>query len=417
MRSPTILNSVLGIKAVKTFGMIFLLMLAMQLEQAHAFDIYPEYQGLSASDTAKFETPRDVDSESQSAFLAYQPLLEWDHWFMSQPRAVDTTVGSLTNQHFLIYTRAKFEAELARDLSFHFVYFAQRDREIDQVRQFFELRYRFWPQLALAAYIDPAHYKRENDLGTALLFFTREWDVRMFFTAHDFTRNEHNDLPDFFAPNGSPYSYGVRAIFQNEKWWSLFGARFDSPTEWRRPQESRIFHYTKDLAFADFIWSHEEGRASKVRLQWDSVLKASEPGEKWRLERSQLLYLEAFGSENDALAFELGAMAAFREWTTSGERKVSHQNLMPHALLKIRMMRRDDGFDHVRVGVTMTDFHSFGDDELIPASQVRDTLQGRLDTRYEWTLAKDSKFAAALTFDLDEFPTFEGGNIWFRTAF
>ena len=398
--------------------MPLVLALILFCSRGFGFDIYPEYQGLSASDLTRFERPVDIDAESQSALLSYQPGLAWEEWFAAQARALDTTVGSLTNQHFLIYTRAKFETQLTEKLSFHFIYFAQRDREMDQTRQFFELQYLVHPNIQLAIYMDPAHAKRENDLGAALIVKTLERETRFFYTMHDFTRNEHNDQADFFTK--SPTSYGLIENFERADFKSRIGGRVDTETVWQRPQESRIFTYKKELVFADARWRQDERRALNARLQWDQTSKTSDPGEQWKLSRWQILILEDLGSEDEALSMELGGMYASRAWTTRGDQKVHHQNIMPHALFKFRTLRREEAFDHLRVGLTATDFHSQGPDSLIPAAQSRDTLQGRLDVRYEWSFIRQAKLAAAFTFDLDEYtplPTFEGGNLWFRTGF
>ena len=400
----------------KKLGLIILILFCFS--RALAFDLYPEYQGITTSDLTRFERPAEIDAEYQSFLLSYQPGLEWEGWFDQQSRAVDTTVGSLTNQHFLIYTRAKFEAALTENLTFHFIYFNQADREIDQERQLFELRYHVHPNVQFAIYMDPAHYKRENDIGVAILVETAERKTRFFYTAHDFTRNDHNDQADFFSK--SPTSYGFVETFERSDFHSRLGGRVDTETVWQRPQESRVFRYEKTLAFGDARWRHDERRAVNARIQWDQTNKNSEPGEKWKLNRWQILLLEELGLETEPFSMELGAMYASRGWTTNDGAQVFHQNIMPHALFKIRASRRGEAFDHVRLGLTATDFHSQGPDRLIPTGQSRDTLQGRLDARYEWALANESRLAAAFTFDLDEYtplPTFEGGNLWFRTGF
>jgi hypothetical protein len=398
------------------------------------FDIYPEYQGLSETELDRFERPADQDAEYQSQINAYTLDTEWERRWPQTPRALDSTVGSITNQHFMIRNRAKFETDLLESLKFRFTYLAQKDREIDQERHVLELEKRLSPILSFAAYGEPGHYKRENDLGYALIAEpAKGWRNRFFVTFHDFTRGNHNDQPDRFVGD-DPLSAGWTTTLSATGTDSLAltaGFRYDRPVIWDLPQQSRRFYYDKRLVFTNAEWALSEIRKFGIRSQWDSTLKGQErttdtglgstvARETWRTDRVLLKAYQTSGRPEDLIAHELALMYASRQWVNQDDRRIFHQNIMPSALVKIRGQRREQGFDHVHVGVEATDFHTYGDVKLTSSEQKHDSLEARLHTAYEFRLRDEARLLLAFNFDLDEWgrvPTFEGGNARFRAEF
>ncbi len=394
---------------------------------AQAFDIEPEYQGISETQLERIESPRDLDGEYQSIFNSYTLSPKWDQAFYRSSRAVDTSIGSITNQHFMIYSRAKLETDLSESLQFKFTFFAQQDREINDSRHVFELSQRLLSWLRINGYAQMAHYKRDNDLGFALIVEPFDyWKHRLYLTYHDFTRGNHNDRPDRFLGN-DPLTLGWTSIFDHEGLWIRSGLRFDQSVRWNRPEEQFIFDYEKKLAFTDIRIALSESTALTVRAQWDSTFKARTPTgnstanlESYKAERLLLRAAYAVGLEEDPIHYEFGFMHASRHWINQNGSHVFHQSSLPSATARIRSTRRETGFDHAQLSIEATDFKTYGDLNLAPPHQKHESIEGRLQAAYEFMLRNEARLLIAFNFDLDEWaglPSFEGGNIQFRSSF
>ncbi len=411
-------------RASPLFAIFWMIFLATQ---AQAFDIEPEYQGLSESKLERIESPRDIDGEYQSIKNGYTVPMEWNRKWARSNRVVDTTIGSLTNQHFLIYTRAKLQTDLARTLQFKFVYAAQQDRETNDSRHVFELSQTILSWLKLNAYAEMAHYKRDNDFGLALIIApSRYWESRLYATYHDFTRGNHNDQPDRFT-SADPLSLGLTSLYDDDLTWIRAGFRFDRSLQWNVPQQQALFGFERKLIFAEASLSTSEKDRISVRTQWDSIFQgrsptgtSTVPNESWNLDRLIVRTSFSNGLDEDLFSFEYALMYANRVWSDQNGSQVMHQSVLPSVTTRLRGPRRETGFDHIQIAIEATDFRKFGDIELTPADQKNESIEGRLQTAYEFTLVNNARLLMAFNFDLDEWaivPTFEGGNIQFRSDF
>lgn len=378
----------------------------------------PEYQGLSEADLQKFETPRDIDSEYQTVMNAYTFPIEWERDWQQSSKAIDLSIGSLSNKLFYHYSRLKVEAPLNDSLNFHFTVFSQRDREVDQVRHVLELSQRVLPKWRINIYGEPSLYKRENDMGVAVLWAPSErWKHRFYYTIHDLTRAEHNDQADRFVSGRDPRSIGWIASGENGPLWLRIGLRYDQPVTWIRPQEARIFSYDKKLAFADAHWSLSDRRRLTARAQWDETFKGQEKDtpasvivpESWKLSRLFARFAFKKGEAEDRWGFETAITHAQRHWVAlNGE--LTHFNDLVSVAVR---------FDHWRAEYEMGIFRRFGDLYLAP-TQKHSPAEHRLQTAYEWSFRNNAKLILALNFDADQWtpvPTFEGGNGMFRAEF
>lgn len=401
--------------------------------EARGFDIYPEYQGINEQELLNLGTPTAIDSEYQTDLNAYWLPFAWELKWYEHTRSFDLTAGSLTNQHFLLYSRAKIQTDLDESLRFHFTYFQQRDREIDQTRHIVELSYEIAPWLRFNAYGEPSLYKRENDFGLALLLSPSErLESRLFVARHDFTRSQHNDLADRYEGD-EPLSMGWTGRWSDETTSIRAGVRYDRPVEWIRPQEGRSFHYDKRLAFADAVWRKSASAFFGLRAQWNATHKSQHPlassttpAATWLAERFVARLSYQYGSPGALLGYEGLLTYASRNWRYDADGApfaVAHANYLPGVNVRIRGPRRrgESGqFDHFLVGYEMTVFRSFGDRALLPPDQKHDALEGRMQAAYELGLNGDSRLVVAFNFDMDEWtgvPTFEGGNAQFRADF
>jgi hypothetical protein len=353
--------------------------------------------------------------------------LAWNQKWYRSNRAADTTVGSLTNQLFLIYTRAKLQADLNDSLTVRFVYASQQDREVNDTRQVFELTQTLLDWLKVSAYAQMAHYKRDNDFGLAMNIAPSEyWNNRIYVTYHDFTRGNHNDQPDRFLGD-DPEAVGLTSVYDDQTTWIRSGFRFDRSVKWNRPQEQVIFSYEKRLIFAEISQVLSKGKTASIRAQWDSTFKGQaatgtnpDPTESWRLDRTAVRAAFTDGFDEDRVSLEYAFMFANRLWINQLGEKVSHQNLLPSVMTRVRSTRRENGFDHIQLVIEATDFKKYGGIGLTPTNQKNESVEGRLQTAYEFSFRNEANLLVAFNFDLDEWgvvPTFEGGNVQFRSNF
>jgi len=388
---------------------------------ALAFDILPEYQGLSETDASKFERPSDLDAEYQSLLNAYAVPPGWDVAWSESSRAMDFSTGSLSNKHFLFYSRLKLEAQWLESLRL-------RDREVDQSGHIIELIQRLSPWVGVSLYGEPSHYKRQNRLGVALELSGVNSLSRIYYTANGISRAEHNDQQDYFTSRASPDSMGYTGELRREGLRMRLGFRYDQRVTWVRPQENRLFEFSKKLAFAEVLREPSVGEAYGLRLQWDATFKSQMPesslslvgAESWNVQRLAGKIFYHLGSAEELRAYQVELMYVRRQWRNQAGERVEHLNTLPSVAMLWRGQRRGGEFDHLKVGYEMTLFNTFGDLQLTPARQKHDSVENRLATGYEFSFRSKAKLLLALNFDLDEFspvPTFEGGNGQFRAEF
>lgn len=398
---------------------------------AAAFDIEPEYQGISEDERDRLESPRDIDGEYQSTINGYTVSTRWNRlWHSSSTPhrpTVDSTIGSITNQHFMIQNRALFKTELRDGLLFRLLYFSQQDREINQTRHIFELSQRVLPWLRANIFGEMAHFKRDNDFGFALIVSPmKEWENRLYVTYHDFTRGNHNDQSDRFVGE-DPLTVGTTSQWNDDSFSLRAGFRFDRSISWNVPQSGFLFGYEKRLAFADVDYPVNETETIGVRAQWDSTFKGRSPlpggsivNESWLTDRTLLRASYRRGTETEPRSWEMSAMYASRQWISEAGAIVFHQSWIPGLTARLRTVRREGNFDHAQIGIEVTEFRTLGDLNMTPANQKHESREGRLQTAYEFAFRGDSRLLFAFNFDLDEWtnvPTFEGGNTQFRTDF
>lgn len=415
-----------GVFSATAVAVALILTSVATVQRAEAFDILPEYQGLSEQELERFEIPSEIDSEYQSAFNAYMPGIDWEQRWHQQNKVLDLTIGSVGNKHFMHNSRLKLEADLLENLRFRFSSFVQRDREIDQSRHMLELIQRISPNFSVSGYGEPSLYKRENDMGFALWWTTDKSETRAYYTLHDFTRKDHNDQDDRFRGQ-EPHSMGVTTLWQTEKVWLRAGLRYDQPIKWVRPQEDRVFSYSKKLAFSDLVARVNTESHFILRAQWDQTYKGENPDaatstvteNNWLLERRFLRLGFLRGQANDFLQAELALAHVQRLWTKNANEKMQHFNTLPSITTKLRGLRADSA-DRVIFGYEANVFNMFGDLALTSALQKRNAVEHRLQTAYQWQFRDSASLILALNFDLDDWrttPTFEGGNGQFRAEF
>lgn len=403
-------------------------MFAGFIQAAHAFDILPEYQGLGETDLGRFERPSDLDAEYQSLINAYALPPQWNIAWGESSRVMDFSTGSLSNKHFLFYSRLKLEVNWLESLRFRYIDFSQRDREVDQSGHILELLQRLAPGVEISLYGEPSHYKRQNRLGVALELSRGASKSRIYYTANGISRAEHNDQQDYFTSRANPDSMGYAGEWRRAGLRMQFGFRYDQRVTWVRPQENRVFEFSKKLAFVEFVHERSLGEVYGLNFQWDATFKSQRPdsllssvsAESWNMQRLASKVFYHIGGAEEVRSYQFELANAHRHWRNQVGERVEHLNTLPGAALVWRGLRRGAEFDHLKVGYEMTVFNTFGDLQLTPARQKHNSVENRLATGYEFSLRSKAKLLLVLNFDLDEFsptPTFEGGNGQFRAEF
>ncbi len=427
---------------------------------ARSFDVAPEYQGFHERELERFERATDLNSEYQLIWNAYLPTLPilpvQSTLTAEQVRQIErandherlaglnnrlwASIGSLSNDYFFIYSHAQISADLSDGLTFHFTHYQQRDLETDQVGQVLELRKRLSRYAQLAVYGEPSLYKRQNDLGGAVILGNPQHQHRLYHTWHDFTRNGHNNEADRFTNDGKPTSIGWLGQDAWGPWQTQMGFRYDQPTEWLRPQDDRILRYKKTTLFLRAAWvrhaetsnesSWPDGAQSafSIEAQIDRTFKEQAPDdaaslvphESTKLSREwvRMNYVWPFDDSRVSLATSLSAIS--RRWQNEKSENVQALDVLPGLTAKMRTLRRGENHDQVSVGIEAT-FYDKDDSKNITAGTQNDgPVEGRINTAYEFGFQNRNRLVLALNFDADDFgplPSFEGGNGQFVIEF
>lgn len=230
--------------------------------EAKAFDIFPEFHSLTEIEASGLDNSAIIDSEYQSDAITYMRPSPWDAEFHAAPMAYDLTFGSFNNTHFLHYDRLKLRKSLLDTLEFRFTYFKERDFDTDQTHAILELVKRLTPAFSVSVYRQPSHFKRENDIGIALLVHLSEThEFRFFNTWVDFTRPEHNDRTDTFITGNEPIVIGF-----TDRWYSPKDAAPGQFVETYLRYESPV---RRDFKYDRYEYKYEKftvGTGSRLHL-------------------------------------------------------------------------------------------------------------------------------------------------------
>ena len=421
------------------------ILLPLLAAPAGAFDLMPEFHALSESEAPPvggLDATTLIDSEYQSDVVTYILPLQWESEIAREPRALALTLGSLSNKLFLQHEYLKFSKRLAPGLELRFSHFIQRDLDRDQRHEVIELVQDLGPRLALSVYGEPSFAKRENDIGAALLLRPRErHEIRLFHTWVDFTRQEHNDRPDYFVRGSEPRSMGVvgrcegcfgaresgvteisneatETRSRRDHDWLEYFARWETPTRWRLPLQSLEYGYEAQTAGvkARLAPTALPGGFLNLRLQATRKFEGLTPQtggaggslDKKLFESLASVELPASG----AATIEPGLGYFTRDWQ-AGASSLRHRNLVSFVQFKI---------NRFHLGYEITSFTSDGDRALAANELKTEATEHRANFRYVWELEDRAELTVALTGDVDAAlggsgGLFEGGNGQFRVFF
>jgi len=429
---------------MRTLAFFLLLFLASSPEpRCLAFEIFPEFHSLGESEVSGFDLTTQIDSEYQSDVNIYHLRQSWDAEFFSRSGGLNLTLGSLSNIFFLQQSRLRLSHRLLPALSVRFTYFQDRDLTTDQNHAIFELVQNVTDWFSVSAYGEPSLYKRENTFGAALLFFPApESEIRLFHSWVHFTRNEHNDRPDYFVSGSEATAYGVAGRHwageaDRSRWrWLEYFVRRETPTLWRFPQGSYDYAYEAFSAGISALVALNDARDHLLHLRLQATRKfegyapltaSSTVSAASSLDRrsvealitSEWLEVPVLGTIAD---LEAGLGWFQRRWVSGAGELLDHRNLTPIFWLRLPGPARADRRDVIALGYDATLFIAEGEPPLASPQLKHWTVEHRANLRYTFSLQGRSEFGLLVSADLDSLVRgsgglFEGGQGEFKTFF
>lgn len=331
------------------YRLLIILSLAVTLiarsKTTHAFESFPEFQGVTEEDQGLFDRPNLLGGEFLNRVLSYQKPYDWEYQWLTRDIAVDGTVGSISSVHFLVDSRVKIRTHLTDWLQFRLTWFEERNHERGAEKPVFEII--AWPsnKIGLSLYGDVTYYKRNDDVGLAFLYKPHErHEIRVFNTYVDITRQKRNDRTDTFLD--LPYSRGiVGRMFSGPEDRNFFeyALRYENRTTWRFPDQSYDYRYWK--YFASLFGSRKMSDRWRLnaRIQFDRMFEGNFPfaatsvfQQAWRTDRVTAVVqtpLAGIGPHGDWTVTP-GILYGHRNWITDSD-QLRYNDYIPHVTLNI----------------------------------------------------------------------------------
>lgn len=400
------------------------LLLALSSQVALAFELFPEFENLSEQEQTRFEKPEAIGAEYQSDFLTYMLPKDWQYSWLSHPRAAEFSAGSVSPVHFLISNRVKIHHELSKYLEVRFTYYADRTRERDSTHALLEMV--AWPskKIGVGIYAEPSLYKRDNDVGVALLYRpqgTANHEIRLFQTWVDLTRNKRSDMTDRFNKDKLPYARGLvgrwwRPLAMGPKDYIEYAIRQETLTSWEFPDQNYVYDYSGALVSLTVSRELKSERRLDLRAQVDRKFenKTGTVSESWRTDRALIdsnLKFSGLGPGR-TYTFTPGLMFAVRQWH-SRQAELMQRHLLPHFWIHAPAFRTFGGDpDAVGLGYELTWYLQSGAGSLDPLHSNGGATEHRINLSYDLKINPEATFRLLATFDGDSLgtgDTWEGG--------
>jgi hypothetical protein len=441
-------------------------------DMAKAFEIFPEFSTLSEQEEVSFTKPVSIDPTYGGLEQSYRKSDEWERLWFGVPVAVDGTVGSIDGKHFLISNRAKFYKALSSHFEFRFTHFEDRDLEVDRVATILEMIYWSglgWPvrRVGISVYGEPSFFKRQNDMGVALLLNPSPMsEIRLFNTFVDVVRNDRNDRTDRFEGSKVPYSFGFVGRHWNGKAkpddgdvhrtleYVEYAVRYETDTHWRFPDARYDYRYWKKFASVSSNISLSPKVALNMRVQFDQKFEAKIlDGAGPVAARPASLVDEAWTNERllTVLRFPLSSLGSwqltpglsvnYRRWRASGtglptasatgaaggsgsgwgQGDVTYLDWIPHGILKIPLSDADNS-DSMTFEYALSLQKQSGESSLRSRPDNGgpwDLVEHRLSVSYDVMFSNTGSLRIIPTFDVGRLLSrpWGGGNAQFRMEF
>jgi hypothetical protein len=388
---------------------------------AQAYDeSFPEFTTLSELEQAHFDRPTLLGPEYQSDIYAFATPWDWQHAWLANKIAFDTTFGSISPVHFLMDTRAKIHAPLTKGLEFRFLHFDERQHDREAIHTIFELVAWPWQRVGFGAYGEPSYTKRENDVGLAVFYKPGEnHEVKAFHTWVDIVRQRRSDRTDTFDRQALPYAWGIVG-----RWWSNdekknfleYAIRREPRSQWNFPDEQYAYFFWRDLASAFLSMMMDPAWRLNVKLQADKKLEA-----RSRTSLASTASEDAFttmrylatvqtpinGIFANGWEFTPTLQYANRKWSTLRDTLVYHDYLVGLLVGAPKWF-----FDY-----SATWHKKFGGALIAHPDEKTSSVNHRLDIGYAFVFHPKAELRIRAGFDVDSFGTqnsWESGAAQFR---
>lgn len=412
--------------------LVFCIIAVACFSKAYAWESFPEFESLTERDESAFDQPSLLGPEYQSDILAYSKLPKWEYNWLSHEIAFDTSIGSISAVYFLTDTRAKIRSNLLDWMQFRFTYYDERNFDRQSSHAIFELVFQppkgVLHHFGLALYGEPSYYKRQNDIGVALMWWpTDHHEIRFFNSWVDVTRQKRNDQNDKFVGNNLPYSRGiVGRYWYNSESFIEYAARYETPTQWRFPDQQYDYRFWRE--FASLYYSNRFNDFWKLttRIQADRKFEARDPlsasstvsAASWTTDRLIVNIEGTIYGIGPYRRWDLnsGLEWAHRKWTTLPDTLI-YNDWLPHFQLNLPGFGEGDNEGRWLLGYMFTWHRKVGGGIINHPSDKDDVLNHRLDVSYSFNFNKNTELRLLASFDLDALgtnDTWEGGNAQFR---
>lgn len=390
---------------------------------AQAYDEYfPEFTTLSELEQAHFDRPTLLGPEYQSDIYAFAKPSDWQHTWLANKIAFDTTFGSISPVHFLMDTRAKIHAPLTNGLEFRLLHFDDRQHDREAKHTIFELVAWPWQRIGFGAYGEPSYTKRENDVGLA--FFAKPGEtheIKAFHTWIDIVRQRRNDRTDTFDREALPSAWGLVG-----RWWSEnadknfleYAIRREPRSRWTFPDEQYSYSFWRDLALVSLSRLMSPTWRLNVKLQADKKLEArsrtslaSTANEDSFVTTRYLATVQApiYGLFANGWELTPTLQYANRQWSTSRDNLLYHDYLFGLLVGLPRWF-----FDY-----SVTLHKKSGGTLIAHPDEKASSVNQRLDIGYAFVFHPKAELRIRAGFDVDSFgtqSTWEAGAAQFRWA-
>lgn len=402
---------------------------------APAYEYYPEFQSLTETEESLYETPRRFGSEYASDVLAYLRPFDWEYRWLTQKRAFDLSLGSVSSAHFLQETRLKLHAPVNEHLEFRFLFLQERGFERDATHQVVEVIYWPTPKLGLSFYGEPNLYKRDNDTGLSLTYRPiPTHEIRLFHTFVDVMRLKHNDQMNRFIEPHLPYSYGLVGRLwtdpeSGKQDFFEYAVRHDTYTLWRFDDAQYDYEYWKVMGYLYGSKALDDRLRLDFRLQFDRKFESRTPISPSSTQVAGHLKTDRYLS---LARLEIGHLGPYDQWKLTpgiqltrrdwlgSDGTASYVDFLPHLLWDIPGFGSGDKQDIWHFSYFLT-WHRVLGDIWLTDPQGSDTLiEHRLNIGYEFNFGPRTKLILIATGDLDKFFTgqsWDGGSGQFRMDF
>ncbi|MBU6375754.1 MAG: hypothetical protein KGQ59_07150 [Bdellovibrionales bacterium] len=401
--------------------LVFLCILCISLfsrNSIFAMEDLPEFESLTEEEVADFEGPDQIGSEYQSDIQSYMKPENWQYEWISSPKVLDVSIGSLSATQFLMDTRVKIHSKMNDHLEFRFTAFDDRDLEKQSRQQIFE--FVGWPSdwWGLSLYGSPDFSKRKNDTGIALLLKpSYRHEIRIFNTFVDVTRLKRSDSPDNFLEPDLPYARGLVGRLwsdpaQRRQEFLQYALRLETKTRWLFPTEQFVHSYQKSSGSLFLSQLLHSRLRLNLRTQFDHKRESRTPSEPtspviaedWTTKRwiSHIRFTFHQTGPRSDWDLSTGMMVALRWWRIDSTHFYT-RDFLPILSLSL------PGFSSIRG----EDRWNFGVMETLRNSSSGKATEFRFTLGYDFYFEKRSTLRLQANADLDEYGTprsWEGGN-------